>query len=110
MPHRVYSRQFISTQGLSGVQSVVVPAGHTYVVKFVAVYAAASTGTTTVRFEDATQGNTLLRYDIDIFSNHFYVANELTAVFEEGHAFGFRVDGGIGDNADVFAAGFDLVN
>jgi hypothetical protein len=106
----VFSKRFISQKGLSGVTPLVlVPPGHTYVVKQLTIYANPNFPLTAF-FEDHAAGD-LAAYGVAFTGGAagwygFYGA----LVFEQGASFRWAVNAGLGDGADVTASGYDLTN
>lgn len=105
----VFSRRFFAQQGLSGSSSsMIVPAGHVWIVKQVTIYMSSSAANITTFFEDESSGAALFSAGVDL--QHpgwfgFYGA----IVFEAGDGFHFRVNQSPAtDGADVYAGGYDL--
>lgn len=110
MSSPVYSKQFFRESGVTGTSSsVVVPEGHVYIVRFVAIYCNAPAGPTTVFFEDDESGGALLWASSDE-ANPIHVAQDCRFVFEADQGFHFQVNNTVGfdNSADCFAAGYDL--
>lgn len=110
MASRIFSRPFYVKQGLSGTgPSIIVPAGHVYVVKQVTMYAS-PLAVTTVFFEHEPSGAALFstRFNIDAGGSTFFYG---AIAFEAGEGFHFQVNSDpLGEAADVYAGGYDLVN
>lgn len=105
---------FIAQQGLSGSSDpVVVPAGHVYVVKQLTFYSNPFVQTVRGFFHDLDSGAALFACAAPVTATEgaqpgwfgFYGA----LVFTEGRSFGWSVTAGIGDAADVYAGGYDLI-
>ena len=108
MPTRVYSRPFISKQGASAPETVVVPAGHVWVVKMITSYANPAFGSITVAFRNFTTGCLHWRHETALLTHHDEQV-PLTIAFLQGEEFGFSIGTFVGDSADVFAGGYDLL-
>ncbi len=109
MARPVYSTRFIAQAGLSGTgASVTVPAGHVYVVKQLTIYSSPLLAVLTAFFEDDATGAALFanRFTIGASGSVFFYG---AIVFEPGQGFHFQVNAGIGDAADVYAGGYDLI-
>jgi hypothetical protein len=106
---QLYSKRFLAQQGLAGTGgSVTVPAGHVYVVKQVTLYCSALLGQVHMFFEDDVSGAALFSGAVNPGTPEwfgFYGA----LVFEPGDGFHFQVDVTPGDEADVYAGGYDLI-
>jgi hypothetical protein len=110
MATQVYSTRFISEAGLNGSSvPVVVPPGHTYVVKQLTMYSAPLLGIVSAFFEDGVSGGALFasRFNIDA-GGWVGFAGALT--FLEGQSFHFNVHAAPTEGADVYAGGYDLIN
>lgn len=110
MARPLFSRRFIAAAGLSGTgPSVTVPAGHVYVVKQVTIYATPLLALTSAFFEDDTTGAALFQGRFTLNAGGwvgFYGA----LVFEAGQGFHFQVNNALGEQADVYAGGYDLLD
>lgn len=104
----IFSKRFLAHQGLTGTgPSVIVPAGHVYIVKQITIYILPSFGPLKVYFQDDASGAALFTGQQSIGNPEwfgFYGA----LVFEAGDGFHFQVDAFPGDGGDVYAGGYDL--
>jgi hypothetical protein len=106
----VFSKPFIVAQGVSGVTSTVtVPAGHTYVVKQLTCYSNPLSPLTAF-FESTTMGTPAIFFAGFPGAAAAWFGFYGAIAFEEGQSFRWAVNAGIGDGADVYAGGYDLVN
>jgi len=108
---RVYSFGMISHRGATGTDAqVTVPHGFVFVVKCVTIFSTPSFGPLGVFFERLDNGCAYGHWSAFLDGEINEQVN-LTATFNEGETFGFRVvtPGGVGgDAADVSASGFAL--
>jgi hypothetical protein len=109
LARQLYSRRFLAHSGLSGTgPSVTVPAGHVYVVKQLTGYIDPSFGILRCYFQDGASGAALFSFGQSPGNPEwfgFYGA----LVFEAGDSFHWQVTGTIGDSADLYAGGYDLI-
>jgi hypothetical protein len=109
MARQLYSTRFLAVQGLAGTgASVTVPPGHVYIVKQLTLYSNPLLGQVHAFFEDDTSGAALFSGGWNPGTPEwfgFYGA----LVFLPGQGFHFQVDVTVGDAADVYAGGYDLL-
>lgn len=109
MARRLFSTRFIAHQGLHGhTASVVVPEGHIYVVKQLTAYMNPLLGISTIFFIDDLSGAALWSAASQAGTAAwfgFYGA----LVFPAGQSMSFASASQPGDNVDVFASGYDLL-
>jgi hypothetical protein len=105
----LYSARFIAQQGLTGTgTSIIVPAGHRYIVKQVTIYASPLLSLTAVFFQDDASGAALFASRFNL-NEAGWVGFYGALCFEEGDGFHFQVDNTAGERADVYAGGYDLL-
>lgn len=110
MPTPVFSKRFIVQSGLRGIAGpVVVPLGHTYVVKQLAVFADPTLGDLDAFFHHTLSGAALWWVHAPMMTRT-KEALFGSFVFAETEELDFSVSCIIGDGADVYAGGFDLIN
>lgn len=110
MASPVFSTKFLSVQGLNGSSpTIIVPPGHTYIVKQLSSYGSSSAVDINVFFVDLTSGAATWRHNIPGGTSN-WGGDYGARVFEEGDSFGFNVAAAPIDTADVYAAGYDLTN
>lgn len=109
MARTLYSKRFFSAAGVTGTSSsVIVPAGHVYVVKQVTLYMDPQFGQCRAFFEDDVGGGALFSGATNIGTPAwfgFYGA----LVFEPGDGFHFQVNVSPTDGCDCYAGGYDLL-
>lgn len=110
MARPVYSTPFLVHAGLSGTgQSLTVPVGHTYIIKFLSTYASPIIGSTVVFLEHEPTGAALWQTGV-VLGDAPYHSEDVTIAFLEGEGFHFQVNADAGNAADVYAGGYDLLN
>jgi hypothetical protein len=110
MSSSVFSRGFQTIKGLTGTgPSIIVPAGHVYIVKQVTIYSSPILGLLTCFLEDEATGAALIAQDASI-SSALWFGFYGGLVFPEGGGWHFQVDNSFGEAADVSVSGYDLVN
>lgn len=106
----VYSARFIAQQGLNGsTPSVVVPAGHTYIVKQVGGYGNSTAVKIDIFLTDDVSGAALWHAGIDGGTNG-WEGDFGSWVFTPGQSFHMNVNAAPIDSADVYAGGYDLLD
>jgi len=109
MAFRLFSRRFIAVQGLqSSTTPVVVPEGHTYVIKQLTTYASPLFAPARSDFRDIDSGATLFATGVSQNApgwQGFYGA----LVFEAGQSFQWQAHVEATDAIDVYAGGYDLL-
>ena len=106
----VYSRKFIrGTVSQSSPLTVLVPEGHTYVVKHISAYCGGPAFAVRVWFRSPDDGTALwyAEWSTTERMGKYYDGG---FVFEQGERFQFELDTEGGDSANVYAGGFDLIN
>lgn len=110
MARQVFSKRFITKQGLSGSSSsVTVPLDEVYVIKQLTLYTSPSFGIVRGFFMDDATNAALFSAAAAINAPGwfgFYGA----LVFEPGTSFHWHVDSTLGDAADVYAGGYALTS
>lgn len=106
----VFSRRFIAVQGLTGASSVVVvPAGHTYVIKQLTAFGDTAVGGWSADFRCTTSGETRFSAGSNLGAKAWFGLYG-ALVFEEGDGFQWQAFVQPLDSIDVYAGGYDLTN
>jgi hypothetical protein len=109
MAQSVFSTRFLAQAGLAGTGvSVLVPAGHVYIVKQVTMYASPSIGPIRMFLEDDTTGAALFSAATQAGTPGWFGLYG-ALVFEPGQGFHFQIDAFPTDAADVYCGGYDLL-
>jgi hypothetical protein len=113
-PRVIFSHKWISEQGVNGTSNLVtVPAGHRYIIKQATFYANPLVETIRGYLRDVDRGATLFAcaapVTLDAGAQPGWFGFYGALVFGEGESFQWEVHAGIGDGADVYAGGYDLV-
>jgi len=108
MAQPVFSKQFLSQQGLSGNgPTITVPPGHVYIVKQLTVYGNTIFGAWSGIFQDVVSGAALFSGGhANLSAAWFGLYGAL--VFEEGGQFRWQAFTTGTDSIDVSASGYDL--
>ncbi len=106
----VFSKRFFAHQGVNGsLPTLVVPAGHVYVVKQVTFYGNPALGQMHGFFHDVGSGAALFAVAWSMGQPEWFGFFG-SLVFEEGDSMNVSVSSIGTDGADAYVGGYDLVN